>query len=67
MTCDHFWLPKQGTIWRSVWCGRCGEMRRVRRRWTGSEPRTAAEALAEAIDRDVIANEDVVWGGQRLR
>jgi hypothetical protein len=42
-------------------------MRRVRRRWTGSEPRTAAEALAEAIDRDVIANEDVVWGGQRLR
>lgn len=67
MTCDHFWLPKQGILWRNVWCGHCDEVRRVRRRWTGSEPRTTADALAEAIDRDVIANEDVYWGGQRLR
>jgi hypothetical protein len=67
MTCDHFWLPKQGTLSRSVWCGRCGELRRVGWRWAGTEPRTTADALAEAIDRNVIANEEVVWGGQRLR
>lgn len=67
MTCNHFWLPKQGTFWRSVWCGRCSEERRVRFRWRLPEPRTTADALTEAIDRNVIANDDVMWGGQRLR
>lgn len=67
MTCDHFWMPSHGTLWRSVCCGRCGETRRVRLRWTAPEPRTTGEALADAIDRGVIANEDVLWGGQRLR
>lgn len=67
MTCEHFWLPRQGTFRRGVWCGHCGELRRVCWRWTQPEPRTTAEALAEAIDRNVIVNDDVVWGGRRLR
>jgi hypothetical protein len=67
MTCEHLWLPKHGILSRNVWCGRCGETRRVCLRWAGPEPRTTADALAEAIDHDVIANEEVIWGGQRLR
>lgn len=67
MTCEHFWLPFYGQIWRSVTCPRCGETRRVRLRWRHPQPHTNAEALGEAIDRGVIDNNEVTWGGQRLR
>lgn len=67
MSCSHLWLPKRGTLWRTVWCGHCGDTRRVRRRWALPEPQTIAGALTEAIDRNVIANDEVLWGGRRLR
>lgn len=68
MTCEHhLWLPKRSMCWHHVWCRRCGEARRVRSRWVAPKPRSIGDALAEAIDRDVIANTDVAWGGQRLR
>jgi hypothetical protein len=67
MTCQHLWLPSQRKFWRCVTCTRCGETRHVRWRWRRPEPRTNGQALGEAIDRGVIDNDEVTWGGQRLR
>ncbi len=68
MTCgSHLWLPERGRIWRNVVCGRCRERRHVAFKWARPEPRTCAEALIEAIDRGVIGNTEVLWGGARLR
>jgi hypothetical protein len=67
MTCSHLWLPQRGALWRYVVCPNCDERRRVRRRWAHPEPRSIHDALSEAIDHDVIANNEVTWGGRRLR
>lgn len=67
MSCTHFWLPSTGILWRAVTCVRCNQRRRVRLRWAHPEPRTNEAALGEAIDRGAIANDEVLWGGQRLR
>lgn len=65
--CIHLWLPTRSLLWRTVTCANCDETRRVRLRWRQPVPVANVDALREAIDCGVIANEEVTWGGQRLR
>jgi hypothetical protein len=67
MDCEHFWLPSHTLLWRSVTCAHCSQIRRVRLQWLHPVPATNGEALGEAIDRGVLDNDEVTWGGRRLR
>lgn len=66
MSCEHFWLPHHGTLFRYVFCGHCHERRRVRFA-PMADDESIADALGDAIDRGVIPNHEVTWKGQRLR
>ena len=65
--CRHFWLPKQGRLFRYVVCTHCEAKRRVRFRLFGTEPVTIKDALGEAVDRRVLLNDEVTWGGGPVR
>jgi hypothetical protein len=67
VTCQHCWIATRGHIWRTVTCGQCFEVRRVRPRWRHPVPHTTGEGLGEAIDRGVISNDEVTWRGRHLR
>jgi hypothetical protein len=64
---QHVWIPERGKFSYGLFCGQCREARRVVARWRIPYPASGAAVLGEAIDRGVVRNDEVMWGGRRLR